>query len=109
MSVCGRSPDTSHPWVYFAGPMCEACASGFYLRPDRTCGKCPELSGSSSAAERLRAALPFSAALVATCLIVTVLVAKVERMSGEQNTRRVWMEVTPQLLRLGVRASCGRV
>ncbi len=74
--------------------MCQACASGFYLRPDRTCGKCPESSDSSSAAERLRAALPFSAALVGTCLIVTVLVAKVERMSGEQNTRRVWMEVT---------------
>ena len=89
--------------------MCEACASGFYLRPDRICSRCPESSGSSSDAERLRAALPFLAGLLGTFLIVAVLVAKVERMSGEQNTRRVWMEVTPQLLRLGVRASCGRV
>ena len=74
--------------------MCEACASGFYLRPDRICSQCPESSGSSSNAERLRAALPFSAGLLGTFLIVTVLVAKVERMSGEENTWKVWVEVT---------------
>ena len=76
--------------------MCEACASGFYLRPDRICSQCPESSGSSSDAERLRAALPFLAGVLGTFVIVAVLVAKVERMSGEESTRKVWVEVTPR-------------
>ena len=83
----------------FAGSMCEACAPGFYLRPDRVCGQCPESFGSSSAAVRVQAALRFSAAVFGTCLIVAVLVAKLERMSGETSTRKVWTEVT--LFKLG--------
>jgi hypothetical protein len=79
----------------FAGPMCEACASGFFLRPDRTCSKCPEASGSSSTVEVLRAALSFAAAIVLTLALLALILAKLERMSGEANTRTVWMEVAP--------------
>jgi hypothetical protein len=84
-----------HPIPVFAGWMCEACAPGFYLRPDRVCGQCPESFGLSSAAVRVQAALRFSAAVFGTCFMVTVLVAKLERTSGEENPRKVWMEVTP--------------
>jgi hypothetical protein len=79
----------------FAGPMCEACASGFFLRPDRTCSKCPEAFGSSSTVEVLRAALSFAAGIVLTLVILALILAKLERMSGEANTRTVWMEVAP--------------
>jgi hypothetical protein len=81
-----------------AGPMCELCASGFFLRPDRTCSKCPEASGSSSTLERLRAALPFAAGILLTLMILTVILAKLQRMSGEDNARTVWMEVSAHLI-----------
>jgi len=80
-----------------AGPMCEACASGFFLRPDRTCSKCPEASGSSSTLERLRAGLPFAAGIVVTLTILALILAKLKRISGEDNARTVWMEVSTQL------------
>lgn len=79
--------------------MCEACASGFFLGPDRTCSKCPEASGSSSTLERLRAALPFAAGIVLTLVVLTLILAKLERMSGEDDARTVCMEVSA-----GVRA-----
>jgi hypothetical protein len=79
-----------------AGPMCELCASGFFLRPDRTCSKCPEASGYSSTLERLGAALPFAAGIIVTLMILTVILAKLQRMSGEDNARTVWMEVSAQ-------------
>ncbi len=81
-----------------AGPMCELCASGFFLRPDRTCSKCPEASGSSSTLERLRAALPFAAGIIVTLMILTVILAKLQRMSGEDNARTLWMEVSARLI-----------
>ncbi len=93
--LVARKARGNMPLPVFAGSMCEACAPGFYLRPDRVCGRCPESFGSSSAGTRVQAALQFSAAVFGTCLFVTVLVAKLERMSGEENPRKVWMEVTP--------------
>ena len=77
-----------------AGPMCEVCAPGFYLRPDRICGECPEASGSSSIAERVKGALPFTTTLLATLVIMTWILARLERMSGEDNTRKAWVEVS---------------
>ena len=77
-----------------AGPMCEVCASGYFLRPDRVCSKCPEASGSSSTLERLKAALPFAAGILVTLMILTVILAKLERMSGEDDARTVWLEVS---------------
>ena len=80
--------------LVLAGPMCEVCASGFFLRPDRVCSKCPEASGSSSTLERLKAALPFAAGILVTLMILTVILARLERMSGEDDARTVWLEVS---------------
>ena len=80
--------------LLLAGPMCEVCAPGFYLRPDRACEECPEASGSSSIAERVRAALQFAAALLASLVVMTWILARLERWSGEDDACKVLMEVS---------------
>ena len=76
-----------------AGAMCASCASGFYLRPDRTCVKCPEASGTSALVERLKAALPFGAFVVLFFGIVVVLLVKLERLGGADDAQKAWTRV----------------
>ena len=77
-----------------AGPMCNSCASGFYLRPDRTCAECPNAAGMSTIAERVKAALPFASALLASFGIVAALLFKLARLSGEDDAKRAWVKVS---------------
>ena len=75
--------------------MCTSCADGFYLRPDRTCAKCPE-AGTSTIAERLKAALPFAAVLLGSFAIVAAALFALARSIGEDDAKRAFEKVRLQ-------------
>ena len=74
--------------------MCKSCASGFYLRPDMTCAECPNAAGTSTIAERMKAAVPFASALLGSFGIVAALLFKLARLSGEDDAKRAWVKVS---------------
>ena len=74
--------------------MCNSCASGSYLRPDMTCAECPNAAGTSTIAERLKAAVPFASALLGSFVIVAALLFKLARLSGEDDAKRAWVKVS---------------
>ena len=76
--------------------MCTSCADGFYLRPDRTCAKCPEAAGTSTIAERLKAALPFAALLLGSFAIVAAALFALARSTGEDDAKRAFEKVRLQ-------------
>jgi hypothetical protein len=80
--------------LFHAGLLCKSCASGFYLRPDGTCAECPNAAGTSSIAEKVKAALPFASALLGSFGIVAALLFKLVRLSGEDDAKRAWVKVS---------------
>ena len=80
--------------MFHAGLLCKSCASGFYLRPDGTCAECPNAAGTSTIAEQAKVALPFASTLLGSFGIVTALLFKLARLSGENDAKRAWMQVS---------------
>ena len=83
--------------MFHAGLLCKSCASGFYLRPDGTCAECPNAAGTSTIAERMKAAVPFASALLGSFGIVAALLFKLARLSGEDDAKRAWVKVSVSL------------
>ena len=80
--------------MFHAGLLCKSCASGFYLRPDGTCAECPNAAGTSTIAEQAKVALPFASTLLGSFGIVTALLFKLARLSGENDAKRAWMQAS---------------